>query len=430
MLKISILFRCICILCVSAFGIITIIGSGGDDAGGGFDINFTLESYIAVGDLNGDELDDIVVTKIHVYDAPPHPGYVSVILQDQNSRGDFMPAAEYRVGDDPWFVAIDDLNNDSLPDLIVSNTKSDTISILFQTSNGDGTFLNSISISTSSYPTGIATGDIDGDGLKDIVVEGIDLSLHIQDQSNPGHFLPAEKIPLDLKYNPSDVLIADMDADGLLDIIIDQDTGSADVISVLFQDVNSPGSFTRYVTTEIDNKTQPIAIAEGDLDNDGFPDLAVARYGTPTDPDTASVSVLIQDPGWPGSFVETGNYKTGPRSRTVAIRDLNGDDCLDLVVANSGKLSTEYEPFIESYSITGGISVLLNNPAQAGTFSPAKNYKASDGYHAAATGYLNEDELPDIAAAADGVPVLFQDPANPGSFLPGVFVETGSRLSP
>ena len=56
------------------------------------------------------------------------------------------------------------INNDSLPDLVVSNTQSDTISILFQTPNADGRFLNAIPISTSHYPMGIATGSLMGTG--------------------------------------------------------------------------------------------------------------------------------------------------------------------------------------------------------------------------------------------------------------------------
>jgi len=45
-----------------------------------------------------------------------------------------------------------------------------------------------------------------------------------------------------------------------------------------------------------------------------------------------------------------------------------------------------------------------------------------------AIGNLNGDALPDLAIAADGVPVLFQDPTSPGEFLARTLVETGSKL--
>jgi len=44
---------------------------------------------VAVADVDGDGLPDIVATYTHSSDAPPHPGYVAVYLQLRDHPGTF-----------------------------------------------------------------------------------------------------------------------------------------------------------------------------------------------------------------------------------------------------------------------------------------------------------------------------------------------------
>ena len=70
----------------------------------------------------------------------------------------------------PTFMIVDDLNNDSQLDMIVTNTVGDDIRLLF--GDGNGTFPNRTTYSTGigSNPQSIASGDFDNDNRKDIVV--------------------------------------------------------------------------------------------------------------------------------------------------------------------------------------------------------------------------------------------------------------------
>jgi hypothetical protein len=150
---------------------------------------------------------------------------------------------------------------------------------------------------------------------------------------------------------------------------------------------------------------QPINVAIADLNADGLLDLAIANLGTPDSPDTASLSVLLNKSGSPGSLLAASNYAAGARSQSVAVGDLNGDGKPDLVVANAGHLGD-----------TGTVSVLFQNPGMPGTFLTAVNRPGTSQPLGAAIVDLNEDNLADIALADDGVRILFQIPGQPGNF--------------
>jgi hypothetical protein len=81
-----------------------------------------------------------------------------------------------------------------------------------------------------------------------------------------------------------------------------------------------------------------------------------------------------------GTFQTAVNYGAGNQPLSVAIGDFNGDDDLDLAVANGN-----------SYNV----SVLLGNGD--GTFQTAVNYGARYGPTSVASGDLNGDGAPDLA---------------------------------
>jgi len=409
-------------------------GGGGSD---GIDINFTLESFIAVADLNSDGLDDLAFTKVHINRPPPHPGYFSVLLQDPDLPGSFKPSEEYSVGHDPWFVAIADVNVDTLPDLIVANSESDTISILLHDSGFPGTFLKELSLPTNQGPNSVAIGDLNMDDLPDLAVGARStVSVHFQDPDGPFEFLPAERIPVDPEMGAHHVAMGDIDGNGYPDLVVshagslfvDALSSSGGSVTVFLQDEGSPGLFRAGITSPAAEAEQPIFVAIAEFNDDGLSDLAVVNYGTVTDGNTAGVSMLLQDPSSPGAFLAPVHYRTGFRSDTVAVADLDADGLLDLAVSNSGYLVAEYDPFTDSYDVVGSVSVLLHDPANIGSFLPAQDYQGEGGHHAVAIGNLNGDALPDLAIAADEVPVLFQDPTSPGEFLAPTLVETGSKL--
>lgn len=396
---------------------------GGGGGGGSSTAPYPLFWSVAVADIDGDGLPDVVATYSMFESTSPQIGFVAVYLQDRTRPGTFLPAATYGVGDYPVSVAIGDLDGDGKVDIVTSNailstngTGPSTVSVLLQDPTNPGKFFAAASYATGMNPQCVAIGDIDGDGMPDLAVaDDHGISLLFQNPAAPGTFLP--RIPISIGNAPYSVSIADLNGDGKRDLVV------ADAVSVLvlLQDPQTAGSFL--APASYGAGAQPIFASVGDLDEDGKPDIAVANEGSPSDPSSASVSVLLQNPAVPGSFLTSVTYATGPRARTVAIADLNGDGKADLAVANAGTLVGPCPP---SCGTTGaGVTVLLQNSAAPGQFSSPTNYPAtgSEGISSVAIADMNGDGKADlIIAQYDGIFIRFQDPSQPGRFLAAVHI--------
>jgi len=90
-------------------------------------------SSVAVGDFNGDEIDDLVVTNLN-------SNTVSVLLG--KGDGDFEPARIFSVGcTSPQAVAVGDFDKDGNLDAAVACSNTTNVAVLF--GNGDGSFFSS-----------------------------------------------------------------------------------------------------------------------------------------------------------------------------------------------------------------------------------------------------------------------------------------------
>jgi len=377
--------------------VITLVGLCLTSDAAAFDFPFA----ITIADLNNDGLPDITVAVTNITGAPPHPGFVSVILQDSLRPGTFLPGEHYSAGTDPLAIAAGDLNGDGCLDLAVADSSSGKVSILMQDPSNPGEFLPQVRISVGGSPSGIEIADIDGDGRADIAVATVaTLKILYQDTSGPpGYFLPPVTIPTG--HGSWAVAIGDVNGDGVPDLV-----SVSGVVSVMLQDTDQRGTFLP--ASDFHADLQPTAIKIGDLNGDGLPDLVVANLGSPTAEASAYVSILLQNPANPGSFLRRANYKAGARTSDIAIGDLNKDGVPDLVAANNGRFNN-----------TGSVSVLLQKPPRKGTelaFS-RKNYAGKTGPSSIAIGDLNDDGYPDLAVAdGKGATVLFQKPGLPGRF--------------
>jgi VCBS repeat protein len=123
----------------------------------------TLHSSVAASDLNGDGKPDLAVVN-------GSEDTVSVLIS--NGNGTFAAKVDYPTGLNPYAVAAADLNGDGKPDLAVANAGANaggnTLGVLLNT--GNGTFMAQMDYLTGLYPTGIATADLNSDGVPDVVV--------------------------------------------------------------------------------------------------------------------------------------------------------------------------------------------------------------------------------------------------------------------
>lgn len=145
-------------------------GSFNQAAGSPFPCGKTPFSH-AIGDLNGDGKPDLAIAN---WAGQPDKGKgegATIMLGD--GRGAFKATAgsPFPTGDGPSRIAIGDVDGDGIPDVVVSNYTSNNVTVLY---GSKGTFTRTATIPVGKHPEGIALGDLNGDGKADIVVTNTD----------------------------------------------------------------------------------------------------------------------------------------------------------------------------------------------------------------------------------------------------------------
>jgi VCBS repeat protein len=322
--------RYICLIFVLTIGFITMIGSGGswetgDDVR---DLGDFIYHSVDIADVNNDGHQDIAGARTYLSGPPPHEGSVSLLYQDDQNQGRFPSVKRIDTGGDPICITIGDLNGDGLEDIATANSSTNNISIIYQDPVVTGEFLPTNNISIEFSPSFLKIGDINDDGFNDIIISGSNTSILYQDSNSPGSFLPI----VNLNIGSSSVDIGDINGNNYLDLALGGRGLDVTQINLLFQDSLTPGNFLSPVSITVG--FQPISIKVKDLDTDGKVDLIVGNYGKSDNPNTGGVSVLIQDPLVAGTFLPRIDYPLGERAEDLAVGDLNNDGFEDIAVAN------------------------------------------------------------------------------------------------
>jgi FG-GAP-like repeat/FG-GAP repeat len=403
-----------------SFGLAALVGCGGDGVGVGPSETPSNASYesVAVADLNNDGKLDIVTSFfVGTWSNPASGGYVAVYLHDASSASTFNGPTNYLVGNDPTAIAIADLNGDGEPDIVAISFagSSKNVSVLLQDGKGSGHFLPAANY-TLSQPGAVAIADINLDGKLDLAVNFAGgVAIFLQDSSGTGTFLP----PTTIHAGGGEVALvaADMNGDDKPDLVVPY-LG----ILVLLQDPAVPGKFFNPVTYSTGGIVW--GLASGDLNGDDDPDIVAAYSAAANDNTSPGISILLQNPASPGTFLPATNLTTvNGFMASVTIRDLNEDGKPDLAVANLGGLTCSGMANCQS---TGSkVAVLLQDPAQPGVFRSPVNYATTnDGVMSLATGDMNGDGRPDLVLAysSAGIVIRFQSSTSPGTFLGETFI--------
>lgn len=377
---------------------------------------YDVPNSVVIADLDNDGKNDIAVAYTHIDNTYPNAGYVGVVLQSPSSAGTFQKSVDMPIGTNPSIIALGDLDEANGMDLVTANATSNDVSVLLQDTTA-GQFAAATNIaangSTSGTPNDVAVGDLNGDGLADIAVADAyngNVDILMQDPANHGHFMTP--IYLATGNQAISVAVGDVNGDGLADVVASSYDvyGDNGMVSVFIQDPANHGSFLTRV--DYASGAEPSCVKIADVNGDGKPDLIITNRGPGSNhTGNAGVSVLLQVSSTPGTFAAPVTYATASGAINVAVGDLNGDGKPDLVVANLGG------------GWTGTVSVLMQDPAQAGVFQSATNYPGVYGPLSVAIGDLNGDGKPDIAVA-DGnrATIMFQSATTAGTFANPVMV--------
>ncbi|MFN0204713.1 MAG: FG-GAP repeat domain-containing protein [Planctomycetota bacterium] len=268
---------------------------------------------IVTTDLNQDGIPDLVIpTTVDVFAAQ-----MSALLRSfGDGLGSFsIPSPITNVDCRNALVA--DLNGDGRPDIVISDINLSTFSILYNNAAGITeleTHINSI----GNDPRRVAAGDLNGDGYPDVVTaNATNCSASILLGSAAGTF--TQVAPISVSNNTfCDVALSDVDGDGKLDCLL----GSLISGKTYIYKGNGNATFNlnQIVMVPWGGPAQMEAIAAGDLNGDGKPDLALGIN-----------ALLIYTNNGSGllNYFSTLDYTGFPKD--LEISDMNRDGIADLI---------------------------------------------------------------------------------------------------
>ena len=263
---------------------------------------------VATGDFNGDGNLDYVFTRITT----------AGFLYLGNGDGTFQSAVTFNGG---YQVSSGDINGDGLSDLIGVNGATGAVSLFFGQRNGTLASGGSLSLGVAA---GWATiGDLNNDGNADLAITTSAGNVYAYLGNGNGTFLAPKSSSLGTN-TPQNIVLGDFNGDGFLDAASGSYSGSN--IGVVFGD--GKGLFsgaTTYATTG----GNTYWVEAGDFNGDGITDLVASNYG-------AGDKLDIFLGSGNGTFTRAGSFGQDADPTQIVVGDFNGDGVSDIFAATSG----------------------------------------------------------------------------------------------
>lgn len=311
---------------------------------------------VAVGDMNEDGVPDLLTANLGANTVTIYPALGGLAY---GTRINLATAVR------PHTVVARDLNHDGHLDLIVSHIGSSSFGVWL--GNGDGTFGARHDFQLTGSPVYLGVYDYNEDGNPDVVATdqthgGIGVALGVGD----GTFATTTFVATG--PNAHGLVGVDVNRDGHLDLAVSNST-TPGTVSVLLG--KGDGTFQ----PKIDFGTSsPHTVTAGDLDQDGDADLVISNF------DTGTIAIALGNGD--GTFATQPEIPTGTNPHASAIGDVDGDGRADIVVANQG---------------SNTLSMIMGKGGAS--WAPKGDYPVGLGPHNVAIADLDGDGRPEVSVS-------------------------------
>jgi len=285
-------------------------GQGGLHNGGTYIVGSSPRDLIS-SDVNGDGIPDLLVGHASLDN---NSGALNVLLG--NGDGTFQAPSDVAVGSDVFALAAGDFNRDGKLDVALTVANKAASVIL---GNGDGTFQTPPAFPAGQVFGAIVTADFNNDGNADVAVTNqFDNTVSILLGNGDGTLGAPQTIPV--AQSPEALAVADLNGDGIPDLVVGNAASISNNIYVLLG--NGDGTFQPAII--LTGVNEPHAIAVGDFNGDGIPDLIVAGAG-------GSNGIYLGNGD--GTFQNATPF-TSLVAGFMAVGDFNRDGKLDIAITN------------------------------------------------------------------------------------------------
>lgn len=227
---------------------------------------------VATGDIDGDGKLDIVTGNGNTFELYLNQSNNGTVAFNYNSHLLLNGGTIYYGG--PMQIAVVDLDGDGKPDVVTSGDEASVTKNL--SSKGSPAFGQTVNFAsvTGGSPYDLVVGDIDGDGLTDVVVANyFDTTISIFRNPSP-EFATATRTDIKTPYEPYGIAIGDLNGDGKPDLAI-TDINDKSVVVLKNQSTSGTMSFAPYVEYPSLSEAGNLVIA--DVDGNGLPDIVVTN---------------------------------------------------------------------------------------------------------------------------------------------------------
>lgn len=269
---------------------------------------------LAVGDVNGDSQLDVVAPSSQLSQTDFQ------VLLNGGART-FLARRDFDVVGNANGFAVADFDRDGNRDVIVAVYQSNNDNLKLILGNGDGSMRDPVLVEAfgNNIPTNVIAADFNADGWMDAAASIFSPGNSMRVWLNDGHgqLLPSVVYPAG--GNPGSLAAGDIDGDGILDVVVVNSAQTDNTISIFIG--LGDGSFLPGY--QLPTLLRPSDVAIADFDRDGDLDVLVTHGGTP------AVLLFVND-GTGGLSPVT--VSLGVPQSTPSVADLDGDGWLDVAL--------------------------------------------------------------------------------------------------